>query len=57
LISINHSANDSLSIRIAKQTGLEPVKVGEVVQLALEELHRISIVDERGLTAAMMVVL
>ena len=45
---------DDLSNRISRATGVQPEKVGEVVQLALEELHRIAIVDEKGPTAAAM---
>jgi hypothetical protein len=45
---------NSLVIRIAQSTGLQPEKVAEVVQLALEEIHRIAIVDEKGPTAAVM---
>ena len=40
--------------RIAEATDIQPEKVCEVVQLALEELHRIMIIDEKGPTAAVM---
>lgn len=43
-----------VALRIARTTGVQPDKVGEVLQLALEELHRIAIVDEKGPTAAAM---
>jgi hypothetical protein len=43
-----------LVTRIAQSTGVQPEKVAEVVQLALEGLHRIAIVDEEGPTAAVM---
>src|ERR1022692_4509218 len=49
-----HRKMDELATRIARATGVEPKKVEEVVQLALEELHRITVIDEKGLTAAMM---
>jgi hypothetical protein len=45
---------NGLVVRIAQSTGLQPEKVAEVVQLALEEIHRITIVDEKGPTAAVM---
>jgi hypothetical protein len=40
--------------RIAKATGMDAEKVTEVVRLAFEELHRISIIDEKGPTATVM---
>jgi hypothetical protein len=48
------SERSDLATRIAQATGIQPEKVCEVVQLALEELHRIMIVDEKGPTAAVM---
>src|SRR5580765_2793649 len=48
------SERNDLATRIAQATGVRPEKVCEVVQLALEELHRITIVDEKGPTAAVM---
>lgn len=45
---------DDLTTRIARGTAVPPEKVGEVVQMALEELHRIAIVDDKGPTAAAM---
>jgi hypothetical protein len=46
-----HNHGD-LASRIAKVTGVDAARVGQVIRLALEELHRISIVDELGPTAA-----
>jgi hypothetical protein len=43
-----------LAAQIAQATGVDQEKVPEVVQLALEELHRITIVNEKGPTAAIM---
>jgi hypothetical protein len=43
-----------LATRIAQATGIQPEKLREAVQLALEELHRVTIVDEKGPTAAVM---
>jgi hypothetical protein len=43
-----------LAIQIGLATRLEPERVSEVVTLALEELHRLTIVDEKGPTAAVM---
>lgn len=43
-----------LATQIAQVTGIQPEKVCEVGQLALQDLHRITIVDEKGLTAAVM---
>jgi hypothetical protein len=40
--------------QIAHAIGLQPDKIGQVVQLAFEELHRITILDEEGLTATAM---
>jgi hypothetical protein len=48
------SERNGLATRIAQATGIPPEKVCEVVQLALEELHHIMIVDEKGPTAAVM---
>jgi hypothetical protein len=48
------SESNDLATRIARATGVHPEKICEVVQLALEELHRITIVDEKGPTAAVM---
>jgi hypothetical protein len=48
------SERNDLVARIAQVTNIHPEKVCEVVQLALEELHRIMIVDEKGPTAAVM---
>jgi hypothetical protein len=48
------SEKNDLLTRIAQATGVEPKKVDEVVQLALQEFHRITIVDEKGPTAAVM---
>ena len=45
---------NGLVARITQSTGVQPEKVAEVVQLALEQLHRITIVDERGPTAAVV---
>jgi hypothetical protein len=43
-----------LVTRIAQETGLEPEKIAEVIRLCLAGLHRITIVDEKGSTAAVM---
>jgi len=43
-----------LATQISRSTGVPPEKVAGVVQLALQELHRISIIDEKGPTAAVM---
>jgi hypothetical protein len=48
------SERNGLATRIAQATSVQPEKVCEVVRLALEELHRISIIDEKGPTAAVM---
>jgi len=40
--------------QIGQATGVDPGRVREIIQLALEELHRITIVHEYGPTAAMM---
>jgi hypothetical protein len=40
--------------RIVQATGLDPQKICDVVYLYLAEMHRITIVDERGATAAAM---
>ena len=48
------SEGSDLATRIAQATAIQPEKVCEVVQLALEELQRITIVDEKGPTAAVM---
>jgi hypothetical protein len=48
------SDQNDLATRIAQATGIQPEKVCKVVQLALQDLHRITIVDEKGLTAAIM---
>jgi hypothetical protein len=48
------SERNGLATRIGQATGIPPEKVCEVVQLALEELHHIMIVDEKGPTAAVM---
>jgi hypothetical protein len=48
------SESNDLATRIAQATGIQPEKLREVVQLALEELHRITIVDEKGPTAAVI---
>jgi hypothetical protein len=48
------SERDDLTTGIAEATGVQPQKVGDVVRLALEELHRLTIVDEKGPTAAVM---
>lgn len=48
------SERDDLATRIAEATGVQPQKVGDVVRLALQELHRLTIVDEKGPTAAVM---
>jgi len=51
---MTHGERNDLSTRIAQATGIDPEKVHEVVRLALEELHRITIVDEKGPTAAVI---
>jgi hypothetical protein len=43
-----------LASRIGWTAGVEPEKVCEVVTLALEEFHRLTIVDEKGMMAAAM---
>ena len=48
------SEKNGLATRIAQATDIHRGKVCEVVKLALEELHRISIIDEKGPTAAVM---
>jgi hypothetical protein len=48
------SEKNGLATRIAQATDIHLGKVCEVVKLALEELHRISIIDEKGPTAAVM---
>jgi hypothetical protein len=48
------SERDDLKSRIAEKTGVQPTKVTEVVRLALEQLHRLSVVDEKGPTEAVM---
>jgi hypothetical protein len=53
-MSDDMSEKNDLLTRIAQATGVQPKKVDEVVQLALQELHRITIVDEKGPTAAVM---
>lgn len=45
---------DNLAMRIGLAAGVEPEKVAQVVQLALESLHRITVVDKKGPTAAVM---
>jgi hypothetical protein len=47
-------AKMDLASRIGQTAGVEPEKVCEVVTLALEEFHRLTIVDEKGPTAAVM---
>jgi tellurite resistance protein len=51
---MTHGERNDLSTRIAQATGVDPEKVHEVVRLALEELHHITIVHEKGPTAAVM---
>ena len=48
------SERNDLTTRVGQATGIDPEMVCEVVHLALEELHRISIVDAKGPTAAVM---
>jgi hypothetical protein len=48
------SEQDDLATSIAEATGVQPQKVREAVRLALQELHRLTIVDEKGPTAAVM---
>jgi hypothetical protein len=45
---------EDLAAKIGISTGMEPAKVAEVVQLALEELHRLTIVGDKGPTDAAM---
>jgi hypothetical protein len=47
-------ANMDLTTRIGQTTGVESEKVCEVVTLALVEFHRLTIVDEKGATAAVI---
>ena len=46
--------SEDLAIRIGTRTGVEPGKVCQVVQLAFEELHRLTIVGDKGPTDAAM---
>jgi hypothetical protein len=43
-----------LATQIGQATGVDPGRVQEIVQLALEELHRITIVHENGPKEAML---
>jgi UDP-N-acetylmuramoylalanine-D-glutamate ligase len=43
-----HRDKICVATRIAQATGLEPEKIADVIQLYLVELHRITIVDEKG---------
>ena len=45
---------NDLATRIAQDTGVNPEKVGDVIQHALEELHRMATVDQKDSTAAVM---
>src|ERR1700730_18061217 len=51
---MNRDEQSDPADRIARATDVRPEKVGEIVQSALEELHRISLVHEKGPTAAVM---
>jgi hypothetical protein len=46
--------SENLAEKIAARTGVDPAKVVEVVQLALEELHRLTVVGDKGPTDAAM---
>ena len=45
---------DTPLARIDRGTGISPDRVGEVVQVALEELHRIAAIEEEGPSASVM---
>ena len=51
---MNRYDQGDFASRIARATAVDETSVREVVRLVLEELHRISIVHEKGPTAAVM---
>src|SRR5262245_50689476 len=46
--------SENLANKISVRTGIKPEKIAEIVQLALEELHRLSIVGSQGPADAAM---